>query len=584
MWIDFEGIDGSGKTTLSNRVAHRLREAGLDVLHLREGGELGSRLSGLVRGLTRNARHLALSDRAELLLNCAREVQLLDELLRPALDEGRVVIADRSIYSHLAMAAGGRGIAANAARAVAEFTAGGVWPDLVVLVDVEPVLAKARKRNRNLLEVRDPTALGSRKGLAGSGLPSRMRDSLLKLARNDPARWLVVENDGATFAQLEQHIVDQVLKRRRTGEPLAAPTPEQLDARPVDAPARLHPRADFDERAANEAFFAHLAILGQREPGAAACLLAGVSGAQSEALRERFAFSAPEAAAWSLTGSDEEGAWRLRRTLASRAPHPVAASLSGLPGASQSRAMALREELLDVAPAQVALSLRETSSEQAIELRLRLYARAPDAVLESLAGVPSAQAWTMRNALDVDEQAHAHSLLVGLAGDDSDRAWRLRTQWEHAETLGVVASLRGLSCAKAHALRERWVDRAPRPVLKSLVGLDDERAWALRTQWVQRAPEALDRLEGRDDPRAWRLRRLAMKYWPAKTIASLGELAREEEAAPFLAEAFGAVPHDLATLRALVICLAHPAAAAPRPVERVPVERTPFVASVEATT
>lgn len=578
MWIDFEGIDGSGKTTLSNRVAHRLRESGLDVLHLREGGQLGSRLSGLVRELTRDVRHLALGDRTELLLNCAREVQLWDELLRPALDEGRVVIADRSIYSHLAMAVGGRGVPADAARAVAEFTANGLWPDLVVLVDVDPVLAKARKKCRNLLQERDPTEPGSRKGLAGSGLPSRMRDSLLKLANNDPARWFVVANDGATFEQLERLIVDDVHRRFKRSTALATPTAAVLDATPARLPSPSRKRADLDERSVNEAFYARLAILGQREPGAAACLLERLSTPEASDLRQRLAFSAPEAVAWSLSGNDDEPAWQMRRALAPRVPHAVASSLAGLPPESQSRAMALREELAEEAPAQVALSLRGISSPQATELRLRLYARAPAAVLQSLAGVASAEAWTVRNALDVDEDAYAHSMLVGLGGDDSERAWQLRTRLEPTETLGVVSSLRALSGGAAHALRERWVERAPRPVLKTLFGLDDERAWSLRARWVERVPEALDGLEGCDAPRAWRLRRLAMACWTAKTIRSLGALARDEQAEPFLLGALEVAPNDLATLRALAIVLQE----APR--RRMGQGQPSFDVRVEATT
>lgn len=577
MWIDFEGIDGSGKTTLSNRVAQRLRESGLDVLHLREGGELGSRLSGLVRGLTRDVRNLALSDRAELLLNCAREVQLWDELLRPALEEGRVVIADRSIYSHLAMAVGGRSVPADAARAVAEFTADGLWPDLVVLVDVEPVLAKARKKCRSLSEDRDPTVLGSRKGLAGSGLPSDMRASLLKLAHNDPTRWLVLANDGATFEQLERLIVADVQRRLNHAGNLAPPTAAELDATPVDVSSTSCARTDFDERTAKETFFAHLAILGQREPGAAACLLAGLSGDEPSELRKRLAFTAPDAVAWSLSGSDDEAAWQMRRTLSPRVPRPVAASLAGLPPESQSRAMALRDELSDDAPAQVALSLSGIDSSRANELRLRLFARVPAAVLESLAGVPSAAGWTLRNALHVDEEAHAHSLLVGLAGDDSPRAWQLRARLEPTETLGVIASLRGLSGASAHAVRERWIDRAPRPVLKSLVGLDDEGAWSLRARWVDRVPEALDGLEDCDDPRAWRLRRQAMKRWRAKTIGSLGALARSEQAEPFLRDALNAAPSDLATLRSLVLVMQD------APMRRVLLVRPDFDTGVEAT-
>src|SRR3954469_20620940 len=99
MFIVFEGIDGSGKTTISNRVAEVLREQGATVRHVREGGRFASAVTQSIRDLCRDARNVALSPRAELLLYLAREVQLLDEALAPALSECDVVIADRFIYT-----------------------------------------------------------------------------------------------------------------------------------------------------------------------------------------------------------------------------------------------------------------------------------------------------------------------------------------------------------------------------------------------------------------------------------------------------------------------------------------------------
>src|SRR4051812_14674148 len=99
LFIAFEGIDGGGKTTLSNRVAAELRERGLTVEHAREGGWFASRVTQSIRDLCRDARNLALVPRAELLLYVAREIQLAEEVLMPALARNDVVISDRYLYT-----------------------------------------------------------------------------------------------------------------------------------------------------------------------------------------------------------------------------------------------------------------------------------------------------------------------------------------------------------------------------------------------------------------------------------------------------------------------------------------------------
>ncbi len=113
MLVVFEGIDGSGKTTISNRVADELRRAGRSVRHVREGGQFASRVTQSIRDVCRDARNLALAPRTELLLYLAREVQLLEEIVRPALAETEVVIADRFIYTAEVLAQHGRGLPAD---------------------------------------------------------------------------------------------------------------------------------------------------------------------------------------------------------------------------------------------------------------------------------------------------------------------------------------------------------------------------------------------------------------------------------------------------------------------------------------
>ena len=206
MFIAFEGIDGSGKTTLSNRVASTLRERGLNVEHAREGGLFASRVTQAIRDLCRDARNLALVPRAELLLYVAREIQLAEEVVIPGLARADVVITDRYLYTAEVLARQIRHLPDATIRAIIDDAAGGVWPEMVVLVDVDPSVARGRRKVAKLMsrELRP----SSRKGLAGSGLGQRLREGYLSLAAADPDRWIVVDNTDADLDELVAHICE----------------------------------------------------------------------------------------------------------------------------------------------------------------------------------------------------------------------------------------------------------------------------------------------------------------------------------------------------------------------------------------
>ena len=173
MFVVFEGIDGSGKTTLSGRVARRLREEGLSVEHLREGGKFASAVTEEIRAFGRDARNLELSPEAELLIYAAREAQLLDEATIKAIAACDVVIADRYFFTAEVLAIHGRGLPAERVRALLHAASRGIVPDLVILIDTDPQIARARRRVAKILA---PDAKApSRKGLSGAGLLHRLR-------------------------------------------------------------------------------------------------------------------------------------------------------------------------------------------------------------------------------------------------------------------------------------------------------------------------------------------------------------------------------------------------------------------------
>ena len=193
MFVVFEGIDGSGKTTVSNLAVERLRARGLSVKHLRAEGKFVSSVSEAIRSLARDSRNLELDPRAEFLLYVARDVQLIEEALRAALRTHDVVVADRFLYTAEVLGRYGRGLPASYTTPVLQAAAGGLEPDLVVLIDVDPVLARARRKASKLVtrDSRPP----SRKGLSGVGLQHRVRRGYLELAAAVPSRWFVANNE-----------------------------------------------------------------------------------------------------------------------------------------------------------------------------------------------------------------------------------------------------------------------------------------------------------------------------------------------------------------------------------------------------
>src|SRR5215471_13431856 len=184
MFVVFEGIDGSGKTTISNLVATALRERGLVVEHVREGGAFASGVTQRIRDFCRDARNLALTPRAEFLMYVARDVQLREEVLVPALRRADVVIADRYLYTAEVLARAGRGLPDAALLPVVASAADGVWPELAVLIDVDPSVARGRRKVAKILS---PDARpSSRKGLAGSGMQVRLREEYQAIAAREP--------------------------------------------------------------------------------------------------------------------------------------------------------------------------------------------------------------------------------------------------------------------------------------------------------------------------------------------------------------------------------------------------------------
>jgi dTMP kinase len=567
LFIVFEGIDGSGKTTISNRAAKMLRARGAVVEHVREGGAFASSVTQGIRDFCRDARNLALVPHAELLLYVAREVQLLQEVLQPARARADVVIADRYLYTAEVLARHGRDLPEETVRPVVDCAARGIWPDLAFLIDIDPSVARGRRKVAKIsLPDQRPA---SRKGLTGGGLQQRLRDGYRAAAARDPARWVVIDNTDADLDEVMALVLDTI-ERARVARyqpdgpglfPLASTVPTIEVTRPPEpVPARAADSEDGADAAISTSVDRFLAWVDRRmarEPPLAAYVLSGLAGTGVDERRLALAGTAPKIVARGLRGLCDGVSWRLRETLIEIATPEVALSLVE-EAAGAAKAWTLRELAVAAAPAEVAASLVGLDDETAWALRAELYQQAPEAVMESLALLDSPRAWQMRQRwLDerggleagITHYRAARAAARSVTGLGGERAWAVRKAARAAAPVAAIASLRGLTDDKAWRWRGRALPHAPKAVLATIAGLDDERAWAMRLATAPRCREALDSMVGLDHPLGWEIRESCLELWPANVVRSLGVLVNGARGAELLTRALGRFPRNISLLK-----------------------------------
>ena len=177
--IAFEGVEGSGKSTQLELLRRALEGRGVQVVVTREPG--GTRAGERVRALLLDPG-VELHPRAEALLFAAARAELVEEVIRPALERGAVVLCDRYLDSSLAYQGGARGLGLGPVEEVNRFATGGLLPHLVVLLDLDPAAGLARRgRDRDRIEAQD------------LGFHRRVREAFRDLAAADPGRFAVVD-------------------------------------------------------------------------------------------------------------------------------------------------------------------------------------------------------------------------------------------------------------------------------------------------------------------------------------------------------------------------------------------------------
>ena len=172
MFIVIEGIESSGKTTLIHSLLERFAIDGHDVLITREPG--GTAMGDAVRTIFLD-RTLEIHPLSEAFLANAARAQHVAEVVRPALDEGRTVLCDRFIDSTLAYQGYGRGLDLEAIRELCDYAAGGLQPDLVLLLDLPVSAVRSRLEERAYAEDRIERE--------DDGFHERVRQGYLELAK-----------------------------------------------------------------------------------------------------------------------------------------------------------------------------------------------------------------------------------------------------------------------------------------------------------------------------------------------------------------------------------------------------------------
>ncbi|MFN8432606.1 MAG: dTMP kinase [Anaerolineales bacterium] len=202
MFITLEGPEGSGKTSHIPHLVEFLREKGYTVFPTREPG--GTSISEQIRDVLHDMKNAEMHARTETLLYQAARAQIVEQVIKPRLADGEVVISDRYYDSTIAYQGYGHQQNLDEIRALVRYATGGLAPDLTILLDLDIEVGLARKKKDNEWNRMDAKTVDFHK---------RVRDGYLEMVKAEQKRWVVVSSEQAwesVQAELRQVILEKL--------------------------------------------------------------------------------------------------------------------------------------------------------------------------------------------------------------------------------------------------------------------------------------------------------------------------------------------------------------------------------------
>lgn len=186
MFITLEGPEGSGKTSHIPHLVEFLREKGYTVFPTREPG--GTSISEQIRDVLHDMKNAEMHARTETLLYQAARAQIVEQVIKPRLADGEIVLSDRYYDSTIAYQGYGHQQNLEQVRALVKYATGGLTPDLTILLDLDVEVGLGRKKKDNEWNRLDAYTVEFHK---------RVRSGYLEMVKAEPQRWVIVNSEQA---------------------------------------------------------------------------------------------------------------------------------------------------------------------------------------------------------------------------------------------------------------------------------------------------------------------------------------------------------------------------------------------------
>jgi dTMP kinase len=200
LFITLEGPEGSGKTSHIPPLVEYLREKGFTVFPTREPG--GTSIGEQIREVIHDLQNVEMHPRTETLLYQAARAQIVEQVIKPRLADGEIVISDRYYDSTIAYQGYGHQQDLQQVRALVKYATGGLNPDLTVLLDVDVEEGLRRKKKDNEWNRMDAYTVEFHR---------RVRAGYLEMVQAEPGRWVVV-NAGKEWQAVQDHLREKIME------------------------------------------------------------------------------------------------------------------------------------------------------------------------------------------------------------------------------------------------------------------------------------------------------------------------------------------------------------------------------------